>query len=110
MAGKQRSMPYNVKVLVWATTFGGLFQLFIAALDLGTSAVYMLFALATFVVVYGFWKRLTWSLWSGIFLALVYILSSFSGALLLSVVNWIVGIELLYYLSRKDVRNWLGAK
>ena len=60
------------------------------------------FGLLEFAVAYAYWTGATWGWWLGIIAAILDILSIFS----LNVISLIIGIVMLYYLTRPHVKVW----
>ena len=68
----------------------------------GLSIVVGLFALLDFAVAYAFWTGATWGWWFGMIVAVLNIISIFS----LDIFGLIIGIIMLYYLTRPHVKAW----
>jgi len=58
--------------------------------------------LISLAVAYGFWTGSGWGWWLGIILAILQIVSIFS----LNVIGFIIGIIMVYYLTRPHVKAW----
>ena len=110
--------PTGVTVLAILQLLGGLLMLVIAAglsavssfvgrgfliafggLISGVLAIFGLIGLAT---AYAFWTGQSWGWWLGIIAAVLDIISIVT----LNVINFVIGIIILYYLTRPHVKSW----
>ncbi|MGI0092083.1 MAG: zinc-ribbon domain-containing protein, partial [Nitrososphaerales archaeon] len=64
--------------------------------------LFVILGLIWFVGAYGFWVGANWAWWLGIILAVLSILSIIS----FNVVGLIIGLIVIYYLTRPHVRAW----
>jgi len=112
----QRTRPTGVTILAILTILGGVFLLIFAAILLaassfvflssgmlvGIGAALVVFALISFGVAYGMWTGAKWAWWLGIIVAILDIISIIS----FNVIGLIVGLVMLYYLTRAHVKVW----
>ena len=66
----------------------------------GVGAALIIFALISFAVTYGMWTDTKWAWWLGIIVAVLDIISIVS----LNVIGLIIGLVMLYYLTRPHVK------
>jgi hypothetical protein len=115
------SRPTGVTILAILAGLGGLAFLFlglavvavggsIGGMFTGTVAtvvggVLILFAFIAFATAYGFWKGDSWGWWLGLIYSILEIIG---GALSFPVglVGLLIGILILYYLTRPYVKHW----
>lgn len=96
--------PTGVTILAILAGLGGLAAiasgLFLSMFGIGF--VIVIFGLIEFAVAYGFWVGAPWGWWLGIIGAALDIISIFS----LNVFGLVIGIIMLYYLTRPHVKAW----
>ena len=96
--------PTGITILAILAGLGGLAAigsgLFLSMFGIGF--VVVIFGLIEFAVAYGFWVGAPWGWWLGLLGALLDIISIFS----LNVLGLLIGIVMLYYLTRPHVKAW----
>jgi zinc-ribbon domain len=112
VASMQR--PTGVTVLAVLAGIGGLVLLGFGAfagalvgfllpgLGTGITVVFVIFALIQFAIAYGFWVGASWAWWLGFIGAILDIISIIA----LNVIGLIIGIVMIYYLTRPHVKMW----
>lgn len=83
------------------TSAGGLIGVFGAALG----AFLVILALISFAVAYSFWTGKPWGWWLGLILSVLQIISGLI-TFPVGVLNILIGIIILYYLTRPHVKVW----
>jgi hypothetical protein len=76
--------------------FGLIFTLF------GFGLIFVVFGLLELGVVYGYWTGASWAWWLGIIVSVLDILSIVT----FDVIGLIIGLIMLYYLTRPHVKTW----
>jgi len=76
--------------------FGLVFTIF------GFGLIFVAIGLLEFGVAYGFWGGASWAWWLGMIVAVLNILSIVT----FNVVGLIIGVLILYYLTRPHVKAW----
>lgn len=106
--------PTGVTILAVLAIIGGLALLGFAAVAgamVGTlfsglgaviAVVFVIFALIEFAIAYGFWVGASWAWWLGLIGAVLDIISIIS----FNVFGLVIGIIMLYYLTRSHVKMW----
>jgi hypothetical protein len=92
--------PLGVTILAVLAVLAGLAELGYGILY--GSVFEIIFALILFGAAYGFWVGTTWGWWLGVIAAILSILS----IIFLNVITFIIGIAILYYLTRPHIRMW----
>jgi hypothetical protein len=93
----------GVLLLVFGLALGSMFSfLYSGAAGTGIAALLVVFALIQFGVGYGYWVGATWAWWLGIIAAVLDVISIVT----LNVFGLIIGIIMLYYLTRPHVKAW----
>jgi hypothetical protein len=110
----QMQRPTGVVVLAILAAIGGLGLLgfgavagsflgfFLPGVGFGLSILFVIFALIQFGIAYGFWVGASWAWWLGIIGAVLQIISIIG----LDVIGLVIGIIMLYYLTRPHVKMW----
>ena len=106
--------PTGVTILAVLAVIGGLALLGFGAVagtlvgsflpGLGTviAVVFVIFALIQFGIAYGYWVGASWAWWLGFIGAILDIVSIIA----LNVFGLIIGVIMLYYLTRPHVKMW----
>jgi hypothetical protein len=92
----------GVLLLVFGLVTGSMISSAFAGFGSGVAILFVIFALIQFGVGYGFWVGTTWAWWLGIIGAILNIISIIS----LNVFGLVIGIIMLYYLTRPHVKIW----
>jgi len=110
----QMSRPTGVTILAVLGILGGILLLIFAAIvgaivnsifpgmGAGLAILFVIFALIQFGIAYGFWVGATWAWWLGMIGGVLDIISIVGG----NVPGLIIGIIMLYYLTRPHVKMW----
>lgn len=96
--------PTGITILAVLAAIGALALIGFGLLSslFGFGLVFVVFGLVEFAVAYGFWTGASWGWWLGIIAAVLDILSIVT----LDVFALIIGIIMLYYLTRPHVKAW----
>jgi len=96
--------PTGITILAVLAGLGGLALIAFGAISaaLGIGIVFVVIGLIEFGVAYGFWTGASWGWYLGIIGAILDIISIVT----LNVVALIIGIIMLYYLTRPNVKTW----
>jgi hypothetical protein len=81
---------------------GSILSLFLPGLGVGIEILFLVFALIQFAIGYGFWTGARWAWWLGLIGALLNIVSIIGA----NVFGFVIGIVMLYYLTRPHVKMW----
>jgi hypothetical protein len=93
-----------IYLVLGAAVFGafGLLSGFIGAVAGFGSSVLLVWVVILLISAYGFWDATKWGWWLGIAIGGVLILS----VVFLDVLGLVVGLMLVYYLTRKNVKDY----
>jgi hypothetical protein len=96
--------PAGVTILAVLAALGGLATLVFGLIFtlFGFGLVFVVIGLLEFGVAYGFWTGASWAWWLGMIVAVLNILSIVT----FDVIGLIVGLIILYYLTRPHVKVW----
>lgn len=81
---------------------GAILAFLLPGVGFAFSILFVVFALIQFGIAYGFWVGATWAWWLGIIGAVLQVISIIG----LDVIGLIIGIIMLYYLTRPHVKMW----
>lgn len=98
--------PLGITILAILAVLGGLVSLAVGAFASGFGLVLVIIGLVELAVAYGYWTGKSWGWWLGIVGAVLDIVSIFS----LNYFGFIIGIIMLYYLTRPNVKAWFHRK
>jgi hypothetical protein len=98
------SRPTGITILAILAALGGLALIVFGAVTAftGIGLIFVVIGLIEFGVAYGYWTGASWGWYLGIIGAILDILSIVT----LNVVALLIGIIMLYYLTRPNVKVW----
>lgn len=96
--------PTGITILAILAGLGALALIAFGALSVGAGIgiAFIIIGLIEFAVAYGFWTGASWGWYLGIIGAILDIISIVT----FNVVALIIGIIMLYYLTRPNVKAW----
>jgi hypothetical protein len=99
---KQR--PAGITILAILAGLGGLALIVVGLITsfFGFGLIFVVLGLLELGVAYGYWIGASWAWWLGIIVAVIDVISIVS----LNVISLIIGLVMLYYLTRPHVKAW----
>jgi hypothetical protein len=96
--------PTGITILAILAILGGLAELGFGLIFslFGFGLIFVVFGLIELAVAYGFWTGASWGWWLGIIGAVLDLISIVT----FDVIGFIIGIVMLYYLTRPHVKMW----
>ncbi len=96
--------PLGVTILAVLAGLGALATIVfgLASTIFGFGFVFLIIGLIEFGVAYGFWTGASWGWWLGILGAVLDIISIIT----LDIFTFLIGIVIIYYLTRPHVKAW----